>query len=65
MLRMYMVNVNVDNGMERFGWHAFVFANSAEEAIECVKHKSFDEDDLVEVLSVAEVTPHLGMILYE
>lgn len=61
-LKLFMVAVQVDNGMERFGWHGFVFEESVKNAVNRVKDK-FDGDD-VDILCAVEATPTAGMILY-
>lgn len=62
MLKLFMVSVQVDNGMERFGWYGFVFEESLEKAVNRVKEK-FD-GDYVDILCAAEATPTAGMILH-
>ncbi len=62
MLKLFIVSVQVDNGMERFGWYGFVFEESVEKAVNRVKDK-FD-GDYVEILTAAEATPTAGMILH-
>ena len=62
MLKLFIVSVHVDNGMERFGWHGFVFEESVENAVKHVKDKF--HGDYVDILFAAEATPTAGMILH-
>lgn len=62
MLKLFIVSVHVDNGMERFGWHGFVFEESVEKAVNRVKEKF--HGDFVDILCAAEATPTAGMILH-
>lgn len=62
MLKLFIVRAQVDNGMERFGWHGFVFEESVEKAVNRVKEKF--NGDYVDILYAAEATPTAGMILH-
>ncbi len=62
MLKLFIVRAQVDNGMERFGWHGFVFEESMEKAVNRVKEKF--HGDFVDILYAAEATPTAGMILH-
>jgi len=62
MLKLFIVRAQVDNGMERFGWHGFVFEESMEKAVNRVKEKF--SGDYVDILYAAEATPTAGMILH-
>lgn len=62
MLKLFIVRAQVDNGMERFGWHGFVFEESVEKAVNRVKEKF--HGDFVDILYAAEATPTAGMILH-
>lgn len=62
MLKLFIVSVQVDNGMERFGWHGFVFEESVEKAVNRVKEKF--HGDFVDILCASEATPTAGMILH-
>lgn len=62
MLKLFIVRAQVDNGMERFGWHGFVFEESMEKAVNRVKEKF--HVDFVDILYAAEATPTAGMILH-
>lgn len=62
MPKLFYVVLYVDNGMERFMWSGYVFAEDEKMAVECVKEQKFD-GDIVQVKYIVESHPVNGVIL--
>lgn len=61
-MKFFYVCLDVDNGMERFMWNGYVFAEDAKKAVECVIVKKGWEDDITRTEIVTEYHPKPGDI---